>query len=178
MTKRLRFRTWLETDRQPFAELNADPVVMEFFPKTLDRAESDAFVDRIERHLGGRNYGLWAVELLANQKFIGYIGFNYTGFQSEFTPCIEIGWRLARAFWGKGYATEGATACLKYGFAQLRFDKVYSFTSVLNKRSERVMQKIGMHRAKTFMHPKLEPSHPLCEHVLYHVNRLKPGIDR
>ncbi len=111
-TDRVILRTWRPEDREPFARMNADPEVMEFLPKLLSAEESDAFADRIERGLAERDYGLWAAEHRETGRFMGFIGFNYTDFPSDFTPCIEIGWRLAKEFWGRGYATEGAAACL------------------------------------------------------------------
>lgn len=168
-TDRLIFRTWRPEDRASFARMNADPAVMEYLPKVLSPEESDAFVDRIEKGLRERNYGLWAVELKDDCRFMGFIGFNYTDFPSDFTPCIEIGWRLAKEFWGKGYATEGARSCLDFGFSTLGFTEVYSFTSKSNARSESVMMKIGMRKVRDFKHPKLEESNPLCDHVLYRI---------
>ena len=168
-TERLILRTWRPEDREPFARMNADPDVMEYFLKRLTSAESDAFVDRIERGLSERGYGLWAAELKESGRFMGFIGFNYTDFPADFTPCIEIGWRLAAEFWGKGYATEGAAACLDLGFGKLGFTEVYSFTSKSNARSESVMKKIGMRKVREFKHPKIEEAHPLCGHVLYRI---------
>jgi ribosomal-protein-alanine N-acetyltransferase len=168
-TERLILRTWHHDDRRPFSLMNADPEVMEFFPKLLTSAESDAFVDRIESGMRERGYGLWATELKGAGRFMGFIGFNYTDFPSDFTPCIEIGWRLAGEFWGMGYATEGARACLDFGFGTLDFAEVYSFTSASNIRSESVMKKIGMKKVKDFKHPKLDASNPLCDHVLYRI---------
>ena len=102
---------------------------------------------------------------------IGFIGFIHQTFESDFTPCSEISWRLRPEFWGKGYATEGAMACLDYGFNYLDFQSVYSFTATVNTRSERVMQKIGLHKVKEFDHPKLERSSWLCRHVLYKIDK-------
>jgi ribosomal-protein-alanine N-acetyltransferase len=170
-TPRLILRTWRQEDRLPFARMNADPEVMKYFLKPLDAVESDAFVDRIEKSIRERGYGLWAVEVKESGRFIGFIGFNYTDFPSDFTPCIEIGWRLDRPAWGQGYATEGALGCLDFGFNSLGFSEVYSFTSVLNTRSEKVMKKIGMVKIKDFKHPKIEGSNPLCDHVLYRAMR-------
>lgn len=107
------------------------------------------------------------MEVKESKEFIGFIGFHRPSFEADFTPCIEIGWRLKRDAWGKGYATEGAKACLKYGFTELNFKEVYSFTAKINKPSEKVMKKIGMQYVKEFDHPKLEPNNKLCKHVLY-----------
>jgi RimJ/RimL family protein N-acetyltransferase len=168
-TPRLILRTWRQEDRIPFSRMNADPDIMRYFLKPLDAVESDAFVDRIEKGIRERGYGLWAVEVKDLSRFIGFIGFNYTDFPSDFTPCIEIGWRLDKTAWGQGYATEGARGCLDLGFKSLGFGEVYSFTSVLNTRSEKVMIKIGMSKIKEFEHPKIEESNPLRDHVLYRI---------
>jgi [ribosomal protein S5]-alanine N-acetyltransferase len=166
-TPRLLLRDWRETDVEPFRQLNADPEVMRYFLKPLSGAESEGFLDRIRAEIQSAGFGLYAVELKDSGAFIGLLGFHVPAFEADFTPCVEIGWRLTREAWGQGYATEGASACLAYGFEQLGFDEVYSFTSVPNKPSQRVMQKIGMTFAKTFGHPKVEREHPLYQHVLY-----------
>lgn len=170
-SERLRFRHWSKEDQRPFQIINSDPDVMEFMPKILCADESDAFIGRIEKHFEDHGFGLWAVEEKATSSFIGYIGFYTAEFESEFTPCIEIGWRLAKEHWYKGYATEGAMACLGYGFSKLGLNEVYSFTSVVNTRSINVMEKIGLTKAGEFEHPKLEEGHPLRRHVLYHTYR-------
>jgi ribosomal-protein-alanine N-acetyltransferase len=163
---RLGFRLWNEDDRQLFRQINADQEVMRFYPSILTPEESDRFFERINAHHRQRGYGLWAVDY-QSQGFIGYIGFNWTEFPADFTPCVEIGWRLNRHYWGMGLASEGAQACLEYGWNRLNFNEVFSFTSALNLRSERVMQKIGMKKTGEFNHPALSPEHPLSRHVLY-----------
>jgi len=167
-TPRLGLRRWRQEDRVPFAEMNADPQVMQYYPDVLTRTQSDAFVDAIENHFSQHGYGLWAVDLKRTVAFIGYIGFYTATFDAPFTPCVEIGWRLAQAHWSRGYATEGAKACLRHGFETLRFQEVYSFTSAVNRPSIRVMQKIGLKKAGTFDHPSLPPTSPLRPHVLFH----------
>lgn len=152
--------------------MNADPEVMRYFLKRLDESESNAFVSRIESHFAERGYGLWAVELKQKKEFIGFIGLTYTSFESDFTPCIEIGWRLKKECWGNGYATEGAMGCLFYSFNSLGLTEIYSFTSVLNKGSERIMQKIGMTKIKEFNHPNIPFSNPLRKHVLYRIVKM------
>lgn len=166
-SERLGFRKWLPSDAEPFASMNGDPVVMEFFPKMLTREESDAFIARIEASFAQYGYEFWAVEEKTSRNFIGFIGFAHPRFEAPFTPCIEIGWRLAKEFWNKGYATEGARACLEYGFNELGFTEVLSFTAVTNVRSERVMQKIGMEKIGEFDHPSVDPASSLYRHVLY-----------
>ena len=172
-TERLRLRRWRDADRAPFAALNADPVVMEFFPALLTRAESDRFVDRIEATFDARGYGLWAVEVADDGAFAGYVGLLLADFDADFTPAVEIGWRLAAACWGRGYAPEAARAALAFGFDTLGLDEIVSFTSVENVRSQRVMQKIGMTRdpAEDFEHPGVPAGHWLQPHVLYRIAR-------
>ncbi len=143
-TERLLLRRWREADREPFARMNADPHVMEYFPAPLTRAESDALVDRIEAHFADRGWGPYAAELRATGAFVGFIGLSVPVFRAHFTPCVEIGWRLAAEHWGKGLATEGARAVLDYAFTELRLPEVVSFTTVANLRSRRVMEKLGM----------------------------------
>jgi len=172
-TERLRLRRWLPSDREPFAQINADPRVMEFFPATLSRDESDAGVDRIEEHFRKHRFGLCAVELIESGTFIGYIGLMIPGFQAAFTPCVEVGWRLSAAHWGSGLATEGAAAMVKCAFESVGLNELVSFTVPANIRSRRVMEKIGMTRdcAADFDHPNLPAGHPLRRHVLYRLRR-------
>jgi RimJ/RimL family protein N-acetyltransferase len=168
-TERLLLRRWRDADREPFARMNADPRVMEHFAARLTRAESDAMIDNIEARFADRGYSLWAAELRAGGEFIGFIGLSVPAFQAHFTPCVEIGWRLDAAFWGRGLATEGARAVVRYAFDVLRLDEIVSFAVVGNVRSRRVMEKLGMtHDPRdNFDHPKLPPGHPLRRHVLY-----------
>ena len=172
-SKRLGFRRWKVADISSFVTMNANKNVMEFFPNPLSEQESKSFLSRIQGSFDTHGYGLYAVEELASNKTIGFIGFIYQTFEADFTPCVEIGWRLLPQFWGQGYATEGALACLDYGFHQLDFQKVYSMTAVVNNRSEKVMQKIGMQKFKEFNHPKLEKGSWLERHVLYTIESAK-----
>lgn len=165
-TERLLLRPWRATDRDPFAALNADPTVMEFFPSTLTRADSDALADRAAATLDDQGWGLWAVEVKGGPDFIGFTGLAVPTFETDFTPCVEVGWRLAASQWGRGYAPEAARAAVHRGFHTLGLDEIVSFTSVVNHRSQRVMEKIGMTRAGEFDHPALL-HHPLTRHVLY-----------
>jgi RimJ/RimL family protein N-acetyltransferase len=171
VTERLILRPWCEADRAPFAALNADPRVMEFFPACLNRAESDAFADRIEAHFARHGFGLWAVELPGIVPFIGFIGLSIPRFEAHFTPCVEIGYRLAQAYWGKGYASEGAKRVLIHGFDQLQLTEIVSFTARANLRSQAVMERIGMRRdlSGDFDHPALPENHWLRPHVLYRI---------
>lgn len=164
-TKRLLLRRWTDDDREPFAALNADPSVMERFPAPVSREESDALVDRIEAGLEQRGWGLWALE--APDGFIGFTGLSIPSFEADFLPAVEVGWRLARSAWGKGYASEAASASLRYGFQELGLKEVISFTARENLRSQRVMRRIGMVYAREFDHTVLPEGHHLRRHVLY-----------
>jgi ribosomal-protein-alanine N-acetyltransferase len=161
-TERLVLRTWRPEDREPFAALNADPVVMEHFPAPLTREQSDAFVDRIEAHFTEHGYGLWVVE--HDGTFLGFTGLAWAQ-GMPMSPCLEVGWRLARHGWGHGYATEAARAALEVGLEQV--DSVVSFTAVLNERSWRVMERLGMRRESEFDHPRVPEGSPLRRHYLY-----------
>ena len=169
-SERLLLRGWSEADIEPLCEMNADEKVMEFFPKTLDKSEVLALYNMIISEQAERGFSLYAVEKKSDGKLIGLTGFHMASFYSDFTPAIEIGWRLKSEEWGRGYATEAARACLKYGKETLKFGEVVSFTAVINKRSENVMKKLGMARQGKFVHPKLDPSHALARHVLYKIN--------
>jgi RimJ/RimL family protein N-acetyltransferase len=168
-TERLILRPWRDSDLSAFARLNDDPVVMEFLPGRLNRDESDAMATRIREQMERRGWGLWAVEVSSSVPFIGYVGLSVPSFDAHFTPCVEIGWRLAKEHWGHGYATEAAAATLQFAFDHLKLKQIVSFTVPLNTRSMRVMERIGMTRdlAGDFEHPKLSPGHPLRRHVLY-----------
>ncbi len=170
-TDRLILRPWKEEDIEPFAQLNGDPHVMKYFPSTLTKEVSDQMAKRMQNKIEERGWGWWAVSVPEVADFIGFIGLNNVdqSFQVPFTPAIEIGWRLASNYWGKGYASEGAAACLKYGFEVLKLAEIVSFTSVPNNRSRRVMEKIGMHRDSKddFDNPNLAENHWLRKHVLY-----------
>jgi RimJ/RimL family protein N-acetyltransferase len=168
-TARLRLRPWLAADRAPFAALNADPLVMEHFPATLSRGESDALADRIDAKFQKHRFGFWAVEIQGIVPFAGFIGLSVPSFETHFTPCVEIGWRLARNYWNQGFATEGAAAALRHAYGSLRLAEVVAFTPPGNARSRRVMEKLGMQYdpAGDFDHPLIPAGHPLCRHVLY-----------
>jgi 3-dehydroquinate dehydratase/shikimate dehydrogenase len=170
-TERLILRPWSEADLAPFAALNADPRVMECFPSVKTFDESNQEYERICGHIHQHGYGFWAAELKTTHQFIGFIGIKQVMFETPFTPAVEIGWRLAHEFWGKGYATEGAKAALEYGFKNLKLDEIVSFTVLDNIRSQSVMQKIGMtHDLRDdFDHPLLPKNHQLSRHVLYRI---------
>lgn len=171
-TERLRLRCWQDDDRAAFAAMNADARVMEFFPSTLNREHSDAVVDRIQAHFTQRGWGLWAAELKATAQFIGFVGLNVPAAELPCSPCVEIGWRLAAAHWGRGYATEAARAALRVGFDRLGLDEIVSFTALVNARSQAVMERLGMQRdPHTFEHPAVPAGHALREHCLYRLRR-------
>ena len=172
-TERLILRPWRDDDLAPFAALNADPTVMEHFPATLSRAESDALAARIRADMAERGFGLWAVEAPGVAAFVGFTGLSVPRFEAHFTPCVEIGWRIAREHWGRGYAPEAARAALAHAFGPLGLDEIVSFTTADNRNSRRVMEKLGMahNPADDFDHPNLAPGHPLRRHVLYRIRR-------
>jgi RimJ/RimL family protein N-acetyltransferase len=172
-TPRLILRTWGEDDRAPFAAMCADPEVMRYFPATLTRDESDRLVDRALAHFDHHGFGPFAVELRETGDFIGFIGFSVPAFQAQFTPCVEIGWRLAAAYHKRGLATEGAREALRYAFEALQLPEVVSFTVPANLPSRRVMEKLGLTRdpADDFDHPNIPEGHPLRRHVLYRIRR-------
>jgi RimJ/RimL family protein N-acetyltransferase len=177
-TARLHLRAWREADLGPFAALNADPRVMAFFPKVLDCTESDALAARISAHFTNHGFGLWAVEVPGRADFIGFAGLAVPSFDAHFTPCVEIGWRLAREHWGNGYATEAARAALAFGFCDLALGEIVSFTAPANWPSRRVMERLGMKRsaADDFEHPAMPEGHVFRPHVLYRLTRGESGI--
>ncbi|MBS1598164.1 MAG: GNAT family N-acetyltransferase [Bacteroidetes bacterium] len=166
-TERLGLRQWIDADTGPCIEMNRDPEVMKFFPAIMNELETGAMIKRIHHRFEKSGFGFYAVEEKSTNQFIGFTGFGIPPFESFFTPCIEIGWRLKKEVWGRGYATEAAKACVQFGFEKLSFDRITSFTSVLNINSEKVMQKIGMKKIGEFDHPFLEKENKLCRHVLY-----------
>ncbi|HWZ62181.1 MAG TPA: GNAT family N-acetyltransferase [Steroidobacteraceae bacterium] len=170
-TARLTLRPWREADLGPFAELNADPEVMQFMPARLSREQSDALASHAAAALAARRFGLWALELQATAEFLGYVGLAEVGFTAHFTPCREVLWRLKRLAWGHGYATAATRACLTFAFATLRAPEVVAFTVPRNSRSRAVMERLGMHHdpAADFEHPRLPEGHPLRAHVLYRI---------
>lgn len=170
-TSRLGLRNWIESDERKFVDMNRDPRVMEYFPKMLTEEESIAMIDRNKKHISDKEFGLWAVEVKETNEFAGFVGLNAANFEADFTPCIEIGWRLAYQYWGKGYAQEAAKGCIKFGFDNLGFEEIVSFTALTNARSKNVMKKIGMKYIKEFEHPKVEIGSSLRRHVLYSINK-------
>jgi ribosomal-protein-alanine N-acetyltransferase len=173
VTERLFLREWRDTDVNPFAAMNSDPRVMQYFPETYSEERTRRFVARIEACWAENGYGLWAVERQDTGRFIGYVGLWPATFPAPFTPAVEVGWRLAADQWGNGYATEAARASLGYGFDTVGLDEIVSFTSGLNVRSWRVMERLGMRRDASgdFEHPNVPEGHPVRPHVLYRIRR-------
>jgi RimJ/RimL family protein N-acetyltransferase len=168
-TKRLVLRRWREADREPFAELNGDPETLLFFPSTLTRAESDAFVDRIEARFEADGYALWALEVKETGQFIGFTGLAPMPDDVPGAGGTEIGWRLARHAWHHGYATEAALAVRDVAFTGVGLSELWSMTAVLNTPSQAVMRRIGMTEAARFEHPRVPDGNPLKPHVVYHL---------
>jgi len=174
-TPRLLLREWRPGDREPFAALNADPRVMEHLPAVLSRRGSDALARRSEEHFERHGFGPWAVEVPGVAPFIGFVGLVVPGFEAHFTPCVEVGWRLAAAHWGQGYATEAALASAGHAFDVLGLGGLVSFTTPANARSQAVMRRIGMTHdpADDFDHPRFPAHHRLSRHVLYRLARTR-----
>ena len=168
-TKRLVLRRWREADREPFADLNGDPQTLVFFPSTLTRAESDALVDRIEARFEAHGYGLWALEVKETGQFIGFTGLAPMPDDVPGAGGTEIGWRLARRAWHRGYATEAALAARDVAFTRAGLAELWSMTAVLNTPSQAVMRRIGMTEAARFAHPRVPDGSPLKPHVVYHL---------
>lgn len=167
-TERLILRQWRSTDKPLFSRMNADPRVMEFFPSTLSKIQSDHSVDRFRRHIDDFGWGFWATERVDTAELIGFIGINYSADGLPFAPCVDIGWRLAYRHWGMGFATEGARAARDYAFEHAGLQEIVSMTPTLNVRSEHLMNKLGLiKQPENFFHPKVAQGDPLREHVLY-----------
>jgi RimJ/RimL family protein N-acetyltransferase len=171
-TPRLLLREWRQSDREPFAAMNADPVVMEFFPAVQSRAASDSSIDMWQAQFSERGWSNWAAEIRSTGEFIGFVGLSIPKRLLPFSPCVEVGWRLARAHWRQGFATEAARAALRVGFEQIGLDEVVSFTSLSNVRSRAVMERIGMRNTfQDFEHPAVPEGHSLRLHCLYRITR-------
>lgn len=175
-TERLYLRQWQASDFAVFAEINADPEVMKYFPKLLTPKVSDIIASKCQQLIANQGWGLWAVCLKNSTKtyddFIGFVGLNDTHADMSFAPAVEIAWRLHKDYWGQGYATEAARAALNFAFTELSLDEVVSFTAVINQRSQLIMERIGMMDTRAnFYHPALDPNHRLAEHVLYNMTR-------
>ena len=168
---RLLLRRWRPEDLAPFARMNADPVVMEYFVSPYTEERTQEFYQKIQKEFAEYGYGLYAAQEKASNLFMGFIGFHWARLDADFCPCVEIGWRLDHPFWGKGYATEGAKACLDYGFRELALPKVCSYTTHRNLRSQRVMEKIGLKRGTEFLDTSIPAGHPHNPLIYYHLSR-------
>jgi RimJ/RimL family protein N-acetyltransferase len=168
-TKRLILRQWQDSDYLPFAQLNADPYVMQYFPSPLSRDESGVMANKIRQLITKQGWGFWAIELKSSGAFIGFTGLNNPTADFSFKPCIEIGWRLARSFWKKGYATEAANAALEFGFKVLNLNEVVAFTALQNTPSRQLMERLQMSYQHDFQHPSLVTNHLLSRHCLYKI---------
>ena len=181
-TERLILRQWREGDWPAFAAMNADSRVMEHFPGLITREASDETARRLAARIEERGWGLWAVEVAGGAPFIGFVGLSVPRWDAHFTPCVEVGWRLAADHWGKGYASEAARAAVRFGFERVGLGEIVSFTVPGNWRSRRVMEGLGMTRdvAGDFEHPELAEGHRLRRHVLYRLKRAswesRPGV--
>lgn len=171
-TDRLRLRQWQEYDLEPFAAINADPQVMEFFPtKPLGRREGDEMADKIRSLIELRGWGFWAAEVKGGEPFIGFVGLHVPAVALPFSPCVEVGWRLSVAHWGQGYASEAAQGAVRIAFERLELPEVVAFTAASNQRSRRVMERVGMLYSGEFEHPGVLEGSPLRAHVLYRLRR-------
>jgi RimJ/RimL family protein N-acetyltransferase len=168
-SERLGFRNWQDADIEPMTAINTDPEVMAYFSRTQDASLTVAAIGRMRDEYDQKGHCYFAVDLLSSGELIGFIGLHEQTFEADFTPCIDIGWRLKKAVWNQGLATEGARACLQYGFRQLQLKRIYSITPKINLRSERIMQKIGMQKEKNFICALLLGDARLEECVLYSI---------
>ena len=171
LTDRLILRNWQETDYEPFAVMNADPRVMEFFPSLRSRAESDETAKRLQAHIDRHGFGFWALERRDNDRFIGFTGIVNVDFEAAFTPAVEIGWRLPVDQWGQGFASEAARCSLAVAFNDLGLEEVVSYAVVQNKRSRGVMERLGMHRdpAFDFDHPLVPQDWSMKRFAFYRI---------
>jgi RimJ/RimL family protein N-acetyltransferase len=170
-TARLILRPWRDSDLPPFAEQNADPVVMRYLTGPLSREQSDAYAAQAVIHLAETGYGKWAVEAPGVAPFIGAVGLSRVKFEASFTPAVEVAWRLHRHFWGKGYATEAARAAIEDGFTRVGLQEIVALTTLDNTASQRVMERLGMTRTIEFDHPLVADNSPLRRHILYRLAR-------
>ena len=172
-SQRLGFRNWQENDLLEFSRINSDLEVMEYFPKPLTEAETSKFIDRLILHFTKNGYNYFATEVLGTRELIGFIGLANQVYKSDFTPAVDIGWRLKKSAWGKGYATEGAKRCLEFAFEKLKIEKIISTCTMNNKKSENVMKKIGMKKIGEFKHPNLKdyPEYEKC--ICYEIYKSK-----
>ncbi len=169
-SKRLGFRGWREADILSLAEINADPQVMAFFPAIQNLQQTTDFVKRMQAQQASKGYCYFAVDRLDTNEFIGFIGLMDQSYEADFTPCVDIGWRLKSSAWNNGFASEGATRCLEYAFTKLALKRIYAVAPKINLRSEHIMQRIGMHKVKEFIHPMLRDDERLGQCILYEID--------
>lgn len=170
-SKRLGFRNWRDEDILPMAEINADPEVMAFFPAIQSLQQTTDFVKRMQAQQASKGYCYFAVDRLDNKEFIGFIGLTDQSYEADFTPCVDIGWRLKRGAWNNGFAKEGAIRCLDYAFTDLGMKRIYAVAPRVNLRSEHIMQVIGMQKVSEFIHPRLPDHERLKQCILYAIDR-------
>jgi RimJ/RimL family protein N-acetyltransferase len=170
-SERLGFRQFIDSDFGKMIEINSDPLVMKYFPFVPSGEQTVEFIQKMTIQFEEKGFCYFAVDKLENNEFIGFIGLSESTFESDFTPCIDIGWRLKSSEWNKGFATEGAKACLNYGFEKLKIKTIYSIAPIVNEKSILVMEKIGMKKVENFMHPLLKDYPKLVECVLYEVKK-------
>ena len=171
ISKRLGFRNWIESDLDKLSDINSNEEVMKFFPQIQSRQDTKMFIERMQIQFRNNGFCYFAVEVLEDHRFIGFIGLSKQTYPADFTPCIDIGWRLIPKEWNKGFATEGATRCLKYGFDKIGLDEIFSTAPIINKNSEKIMLKIGMKIVKTFDHPLLTRYPKLKKCNLFKISR-------
>ena len=168
---RLGFRNWINSDIPKLAEINSDPQVMEFFPSIPNYQQTEEFIERMKKQFTEKGFCYFAVDKLIDNEFIGFVGISEQNYESEFTPCVDIGWRLSRKEWNKGFATEGAKKCLEFAFNNIGLTSVKSICPIINERSERVMKKLGMNKKMTFKHPLLKDYKELEKCILYEIEK-------
>lgn len=165
-SERLGFRNWNLADIEKLHEINSDKDVMAFFPSIPTKEQTTEFVSRMIKQFETKGYCYFAVDTLNENKFIGFIGLSEQIFEADFTPCVDIGWRIKKEFWNKGFATEGAKKCLVYAKEILKLQHVYAIAPKINVKSEKVMINIGMKKQTEFEHPMLFTM-IFLEHVSY-----------
>lgn len=170
-SERLGFRNWNSNDLSVFSKINADPEVMEHFPKLLTHRETEAFIERLQEHFQKHGYTYYATDVLETGELIGFIGLAYQDYKTSFNPATDIGWRLKKSVWGNGYATEGAKRCLKFAFEELGLSRIIATCTLDNFKSEHVMKKIGMYKQGVFKHPKLSDYAEFEKCIWYEINR-------
>lgn len=172
-TPRLILRQWRQDDLPAYTDICADPDVMAYYPSVLSSQESAAQLQRFQNDIAEQGWGFWALEYKPENKLIGFTGLQKPHYPLPVSPCTEIGWRLDKAYWGRGLACEAANASLVFAFEQLKLDAIYSFTACSNQRSEALMKRLGMHYLQTFEHPLLPEGSSLRKHVLYRIGRVE-----